>query len=202
MNLKDYFENSNGIGVLSTSDEKCRVDSAVYARPHITDDGRAAFIMADRLTHRNLQTNPRACYLFKQEGKGYSGKRLYLKKSSETDDEEAINALRRQCHCLCVGEEGKKRYLVLFDIEKELPLVGSGNVRKNICTTCLQPSGEEGHMCVPTTEKDKKCSWCGALIVDQRHLCNKKLQKISYICNSCGRTAIKAEYLCKPEEIK
>lgn len=124
MDLREYFENTKGIGVLSTSGEKGSVNSAIYARPHITDDGRAAFIMADRLTHSNLEENPRACFLFKQEGPGYSGKRLYLRKRSETDDKESIDNMRRRCHCLCKDEKDKKRYLVFFDIESELPLVG------------------------------------------------------------------------------
>jgi len=70
------------------------------------------------------------------------------------------------------------------------------------CPTCLQPTGEDGHLCVPVTKEDTRCEWCGALIVDERHLCNEKVKKISYICNSCGRTAVKAEQLCNPKKIK
>ena len=39
------------------------------------------------------------------------------------------------------------------------------------------------------------------LIMDARHMCNEKLQKISYICNSCGRLAVSPKYLCKPKKI-
>jgi hypothetical protein len=124
MNLKDYFENTKGIGILSTADKEGKVDSAIYGRPHIMDDGHAAFIMADKLTHKNVSENSYACYLFKQEGEGYTGKRLYLKKSSETDDKEKINSLRRSCHCLCDDKDDKKKYLVYFDILKDLPIVG------------------------------------------------------------------------------
>ena len=70
------------------------------------------------------------------------------------------------------------------------------------CPTCQQPAGQDGHLCVPVTRKDKKCDWCGALIVDERHLCNEKVKELSYICNSCGRTALKAEHLCHPQKIK
>lgn len=73
---------------------------------------------------------------------------------------------------------------------------------KNICKTCLQPTGEEGHMCVPVTKKDKRCDWCGALIADKRHLCNDKIKDLSYICNTCGRTAVRAEDLCSPKQIE
>ena len=58
MNLRDYFESVKGHGVLATADKDGRVDVAVYARPHFIDDETIAFIMRDRLTHHNLQSNP------------------------------------------------------------------------------------------------------------------------------------------------
>jgi len=71
----------------------------------------------------------------------------------------------------------------------------------HICPTC-QENTTEGHLCIPTTKKDKKCAWCGALIVNERHLCQDKIKDLSYICNSCGRTAVKSEHLCHPKKIK
>ena len=64
MNLKMYFDETKGMGVLSTSDGDGHVNAAVYARPHVMEDGKLAFIMQDRLSHHNLQTNPHAAYLF------------------------------------------------------------------------------------------------------------------------------------------
>jgi len=72
----------------------------------------------------------------------------------------------------------------------------------NICPTCLQTTGKEGHMCVPVTKEDKKCDWCGSLIVNERHLCEDKIKEIAYVCNSCGRTAVKEEHLCHPLRLK
>jgi hypothetical protein len=60
MSLKEYFETTNGVGVLSTADSDGKVDAAIYARPHFVDDGTMAFIMRDRLTHHNLQSNSHA----------------------------------------------------------------------------------------------------------------------------------------------
>jgi hypothetical protein len=37
MNLKDYFENAKGLGVLATADADGKVNWAVYARPHFLD---------------------------------------------------------------------------------------------------------------------------------------------------------------------
>ena len=39
MELRDYFENKNGLGVLATADVEGKVNTAVYARPHIMEDG-------------------------------------------------------------------------------------------------------------------------------------------------------------------
>jgi len=73
---------------------------------------------------------------------------------------------------------------------------------ENFCPTCHQHVGEDGHMCVPLSKEDKTCEWCGALIPDARHLCDGKIRELAYICNSCGRTAVKAEHLCNPVKIK
>jgi hypothetical protein len=63
MILKEYFNNSSGIGILSTADSAGKVDSAVYSTPHVFDDGTLAFVMRERLTHLNLQSNPYAAFL-------------------------------------------------------------------------------------------------------------------------------------------
>jgi hypothetical protein len=70
------------------------------------------------------------------------------------------------------------------------------------CPACLRPAGEHGHLCVPLNVKDETCDWCGSLIPNQRHLYSDKVREISFICNSCGRTAVSADHLCKPEKIK
>ncbi len=64
MKLKEYFASKKGVGVISTSDNQGRVDSAIYARPHVMNDGSLAFIMRERLTHKNIGENPFAVYLF------------------------------------------------------------------------------------------------------------------------------------------
>jgi hypothetical protein len=121
MDLKEYFENTKGLGVLATADGEGNVDAAVYARPHFMEDGTIAFIMAERLTHHNLQSNDRAAYLFKEEGSGYKGVRLFLSKLREEKDTELLHHLRRRTY----GDD-QNRHLVFFKIEKELPLIGPG----------------------------------------------------------------------------
>lgn len=124
MNLKDYFENTAGTGVLATADAQGRVDAAIYARPHMLEDGTAAFIMLDRLTHKNLQTNPYATFLFMEKGEGYKGVRLFLKKLREETDPELIESLSRRSVSQDYMQGSK--FLVVFELEKILNLLGPG----------------------------------------------------------------------------
>jgi len=123
MDIREYFESVKGIGVLATSDADGRVDAAIYARPHVMDKGVVAFIMADRLTHSNLQSNPHAAYLFIEGGDKYKGKRLFLTKIEEEKNSELLKSLRRREY---PDLKDENRYLVYFRIEKILPLVGTG----------------------------------------------------------------------------
>lgn len=126
MELKTYFKKTTGLGILSTADLNGRVDAAVYSRPHIMDDGSLAFIMRDRLTYHNLKTNPHAAYLFKENGDGYAGKRLFLKKLSEEKDSDRLYELRRRSYPQD-KDRRESTYLVFFQVEKELPLIGLGS---------------------------------------------------------------------------
>ena len=124
MKLSEYFEHKKGLGVLSTADGDGKVDAAIYARPHFMKDGTLAFIMRDRLSHHNLQSNPHATYLFKEEGLGYSGKRLFLTRVREEKNTELLQSLRRRKSAYGNGED---RFLVFFNLDKALPLVGDGS---------------------------------------------------------------------------
>ena len=121
--LKTYFEAANGMGIMATADKEGKVNVAVYSRPHFFEDGTLAFIMRERLTHHNLQSNPHAAYLFVEEGQGYQGKRLHLTKIGEDDDRERIQNLSRRKY---QNEKEGGRFLVSFRVDKELPLIGPG----------------------------------------------------------------------------
>ena len=120
MGLSEYFESVEGLGVLATSDSEGNVDAAIYARPHFMEGGEAAFIMAERLSYSNVQSNPKAVYMFVEIGGGYKGKRLYLSKTGESDDAKLIESLRRKRKL----KGSKKSHLVYFRVDKERPLVG------------------------------------------------------------------------------
>ena len=123
MELKEYFESTKGIGVLSTADKDGKVNAAIYARPHFLEDGSIAFIMRDRLTHHNIQSNPNAAYLFVEDGPGYKGKRLYLTKIREEQDSALIESLQRRSY---TDDKEKMRFLVVFRLNETLPLIGAG----------------------------------------------------------------------------
>jgi len=125
MRLSEYFEKTKGRGVIATADSKGKVGTAVYGRPHFINEKTVAFIMADRLMHKNLQSNPYASYLFMESKDSYVGKRLYLSKIKEEKDRDLIDQIRRKDSCpVYEVYRDKIRYLVYFHIDKVLPLIG------------------------------------------------------------------------------
>ncbi len=126
MTLRDYFAKNQGRSIISTADNDGNVNAAVYATPHLLEEGQIAFIMRDKLTHKNLTENPKASYLFIENGEGVSGIRLYLKKTGEEQDSPRLKELRRRKESK--GEEElNPTFLVFFKITKILPLLGSGD---------------------------------------------------------------------------
>ena len=127
MKLSEYFANISGTGVLSTADAVGKVDAAIYARPHFIDENTIAFIMADKVTHTNLQTNGSAVYLFKEQN-SYEGRRLYLTKIREEKNAPLIDEIRRRKSAAeeVSGKTGSK-FLVCFKIDKVRPLIGDDN---------------------------------------------------------------------------
>jgi len=125
MKLSEYFEKAKGRGVIAVADSAGKTAIAVYARPHFLDEETVAFIMADRLVHKNLQSNSQAAYLFMESGERYVGKRLYLTKTKEEADSALIDQIRRKDSCPAYeASPDKLRYLVYFHIDQVLPLIG------------------------------------------------------------------------------
>jgi hypothetical protein len=126
MNIQNYFIEQEGVGVLSTADHEGRVNSAIYARPHVMEDGSLAMIMRERRSHKNLQKNDYAAYLFMEKGQGYRGVRLSLKKIREDDSPELIQQMTRRC--LSPEEDNAKgpKFIVYFAVENVRNLIGDG----------------------------------------------------------------------------
>jgi hypothetical protein len=125
MKLSEYLGKAKGRGVIATSDSKGKVGVAVYGRPHFINEKTIAFIMADRLMHKNVQSNPHAAYLFLESGDRYVGKRLYLTKIKEEKNSALIDQIRRRESCPVYDKyRDRIKYLVYFRIDKVLPLIG------------------------------------------------------------------------------
>jgi BRCT domain type II-containing protein len=128
MKLSEYFEKTQGIGILATTDASGQVNQAIYSRPHFPDDDddcdeSCSFIMSNRLSHDNVGHNPSASYLFIEKGEGYVGKRLSLTVIGEETDPEKIKTIRHRNIPTISEEEGK--YLVQFHIEGVRSLIGN-----------------------------------------------------------------------------
>jgi hypothetical protein len=128
MDLKRYFKGKDGSGVLSTANSKGVVNAAIYALPHVIDVDRVVFIMADKLSRANIQQNPHAVYLFKEDGPGYKGVRIYLKAQAEFKDEDFV---KQVCDIAypgpyCNAKALKGSSLLSFKVTKVIPLVGDG----------------------------------------------------------------------------
>ena len=126
MQLHEYFAEIRGPGIMATANGSGEVTTAIYAKPHIMEDGSVAFIMRERLTYANLKENDHANYMFVEEGPGFRGLRLFLRKLDESDDPELIASMSRR-H-LSPAEDSAKgpKHLLRFQVHKVLPLVGDG----------------------------------------------------------------------------
>jgi len=116
MSLAEYFQNTKGLGVLATSDCEGNVD-------YIIDEKTIAFSMLERLSYSNVQSNPKAAYMFAEQAEGYTGKRLHLTKTGEEKDPERIKEIKQQ-HTKTREPDEKVRHLIYFTIDKVRPLVG------------------------------------------------------------------------------
>ncbi len=128
MKISEYLENNRGVGILSTASSDGEVNAAVYARPHVVAPDKVAFIMRERLSRANIKQNRRAHYLFLEEGVKSRGMRLHLDMIEETDDPEEINRLSRREQ---PSDDGERRYLVTFRVQKALSLLGGRELSIN-----------------------------------------------------------------------
>lgn len=123
MSLAEYFEDIKGVGVLATSDSDGNVDTAIYSRPYLIDENTVAFSMLEKLSYANIQSNPKAAYMFIERGEGYKGKRLYLTMTGEEKDPERVKEIKKQ-HERSKDDDGKVRHLIYFSVNRTRPLVG------------------------------------------------------------------------------
>lgn len=123
MNLAELFSHS-GLGVMSTSSSDGRVDSALYARPHVIDETTLVWGMTDKRTYQNLSRNRHAAYLFKTGDSACTGVRLSLEliKTEDAGDlEEGIGQSLKK-----LAEDGSAvtiTHAVRFKVTEQRPLI-------------------------------------------------------------------------------
>lgn len=123
MNLKEYFSDNSGLGVFSSANKAGEVNSAVYAKPHVTGEDEISFIMLNKRTIANLRENPGATYLFVEKGEGYEGVRLSLTMIEETDDKELIEKFSRRSK-----SSSEERFFVTFSVNRVSKLIGNAEI--------------------------------------------------------------------------
>ena len=127
MDLKSYFKEHEGVGILATCDPNATVDMALYIKPLVIDNTTIALIMRQRLSHQNLKTLPNACYMFIEKGKNpqdFKGIRLYLTMKREEINRSIIEAMHKKEPWIYPEGDDSEKFLVFFTVNHMRPLVG------------------------------------------------------------------------------
>ena len=113
-----------GRGVIATAGPDGSVNTAIYAPPHLSDDGTAAWGMSEGRTYRNVRGNPNASYLYIAPGDGYRGVRLTLKLKEILDSGNLLERIRSRTKQFSgEGAAIAVKYVAFFEIVEERPLV-------------------------------------------------------------------------------
>jgi hypothetical protein len=94
MEFTELFRNY-GLGVMATAAPDGRVNTAVYARPHVIDAETLVWGMTDGRTFRNVAQNPHASYLFRESGPGFRGVRIALELLRTEEQGEMLETIQR-----------------------------------------------------------------------------------------------------------
>ncbi len=133
MKLDSYFDKIKGFGILSTADSNGKVNASAISKPFVVDEDTVAFVMPGNLTHKNLQSNPHAAYYFLEKSDKYDGIRLYLTKIKESRDMAVIEEIRKKRYPIFTTKyNNESKYAVYFKVDKALPLVASGVLKRGV----------------------------------------------------------------------
>jgi uncharacterized OB-fold protein len=69
-----------------------------------------------------------------------------------------------------------------------------------ICAGCGAVALDPNSIC-ELQGKGKKADWCGSKSIEMPSMCKNHKHIIRYKCQNCGRVAMNAELLCKPEKL-
>ena len=124
MDLRHYFENTDGTGILATCDPAGRLNQAIYSKPFVIDDKTVAFVMKQRNSHKNLKSHLKASYLFIEKGTSGKGIRFHMTLRNEDKNRSLIEALRKKQPCIYPKDDDSNKFLVFFEVDQVRPLIG------------------------------------------------------------------------------
>jgi len=123
MNLTELFQNS-GLGVMSTSSSDGKVNSAVYARPHVIDETTLVWGMTDKRTYQNLTRNRHAAFLFKLDSPGFSGVRLALELIKTEEEGDLLENIKTNAdEIVGPGAGSAVKHAAWFKVTEVRPLI-------------------------------------------------------------------------------
>lgn len=123
MKLSDLFTNA-GLGVMSTSSSDGKVNSAIYARPHVIDETTLVWGMTDKRTYQNLTRNRHAAYLFKTSSHGFCGVRLALELIRTEESGELLETIKKNTDVIVgPGAGAAVTHAAWFKVVEVRPLI-------------------------------------------------------------------------------
>ena len=123
MDLAKLFE-EQGLGIMATADHEGRVNTAIYARPHVIDATTLVWGMTNKRSYQNIIQNPQAAYLFKLAAPGFQGVRLGLELLKTEEQGEMLARIQRNTDEIVGPGAGKAvTHAVWFKVVEIRPLI-------------------------------------------------------------------------------
>jgi hypothetical protein len=122
MNIVDVLK-PGGHGVIGTASKAGVVNMAVYAVPHVVDNGTVAWGMTDGRTWNNVRENPNASYTYFAPGEGFRGARLTLTLSRTEDSGTMLAKIRERTADSSPGNPQAVKHVAYFTVVETRPLV-------------------------------------------------------------------------------
>jgi len=125
MTLKEYLERKTERA--SSHPRMLTVWSPQQYTQSLTSSMMAQCFRNEGKTHPELEKQSLCSYMFIEEGYGYKGIRLYLKKIKEDTDNALIDTMKRR-HLTPEEDKAKgPKFLIHFRVDRILPLIGEGD---------------------------------------------------------------------------
>ncbi len=122
--LRQYFKQTKGNGVLITSGKEGKVDAIVYPKPIIDQNDYVVFVTQDPIAYQNLSHNPRAMFVFMEYFQPNQGVRLELIKSHEENESAVQYSMESQKFST---KKQNVKHILSFQLQNKLPLYERGD---------------------------------------------------------------------------